>query len=56
MSATHFEEIQKIGTRYIKHMHEAQIYPDKLYVQELIHLNLTGVLASSREEYEGFIK
>jgi hypothetical protein len=51
MSLTEFEEIQRIGKRFITHQHKAIQYPEKLFILDLIEMKLEGILVCEELEY-----
>jgi hypothetical protein len=52
MSWDSFEEVQKIGSRYIKHVHKVEQYPEKLFIRDLLGLSQEGIVVSTQEEFE----
>lgn len=46
-----FIEIQRIGSRILKTEHHAEIYPDKLFISDLIGLTQPGIETSSESEF-----
>ncbi len=52
MSLTEFEEIQRIGKRFIIHQHKAIQYPEKLFILDLMEMKLEGVLECGEDEYQ----
>lgn len=51
LSPVAFIEIQRIGSRILKTEHQADIYPDKLFISDLIRLNQNGIEASNETEF-----
>ncbi len=52
LSPTHFIELQRLGKKVLKLELEAKIYPDKLFILDLIALEQPGVLQSNALEFE----
>jgi len=51
IDARNFEEIQIIGAKKKKYFHEANQYPEILFIQDLISFHHSGINESSEEEW-----
>jgi hypothetical protein len=51
LSASQLMELQIIGSSFQVYELIAQIYPDKLFIQDLLSLEATGIENSSEEEF-----
>lgn len=47
-----FEEINIIGNSYLLRRFEVKIFPDRVFIQDMIENKLNYWVVSSREEYE----
>ena len=47
----HFEEIQVVGKRYFIYNHNDEQYPEILKIQEMLRLEIEGVISSDSNEY-----
>lgn len=52
LSPTHLIELQRLGKKLLKLELEAKIYPDKLFILDLIAFAKPGILQSDELEYE----
>ncbi len=52
LSANHFEEIQRLGSQYLRQSHEVKILPDRNFLQDLLVNYHSFALVISQEEYE----
>ncbi|MDZ4751960.1 MAG: hypothetical protein SGI87_10125 [Flavobacteriales bacterium] len=48
-------EIQVIGSKYVWHNLEAKIYPEKLFIKDLIELSGDSFVGISRDEFLKFV-
>ena len=48
-----FEEIQKIGSKKVIRQTEAKLYPEKIFIQDLVYRYKDMAYEISEEEYDG---
>jgi len=55
LSSSHFIEYKKLGAKLVTHDITAKIFPEKLFIQDMLNLHEDRWIDATEEEFKSFL-